>query len=124
MSTSIVMADLGIDLLLPAYLEANASTLHLFCNNYTPVRGMTPSSFTEASGGGYSAITLAAANWTEETGNTPRDIKQASQTFTFTGALTTNTTIYGYYVANSAGGLFFGHNSWTRLLFPRTTVIL
>jgi hypothetical protein len=106
------MADLGIDLLLPAWLEANASTLHLFCNNYTPVRGMTPASFTEAAGGGYAAITLAAANWTEETGDTPRQVQQPSQTFTFTGALTTNTTIYGYYITNSAGTVVL----WAQLL--------
>jgi len=112
MSTSIVMADLGIDLLLPAWLEANDSTLHLFCNNYTPVRGMIPSSFTEASGGGYAAITLAHGSWTEETGDTPRQIQQANQTFTFTGALTTNTTVYGYYVTNAAGAVVL----WAQLL--------
>jgi hypothetical protein len=37
-------------------------------------------------------------DWTEETGNDPRDIILPEQTFTFTGALTGNATVYGYYL--------------------------
>jgi|GEM_PF-2976551 len=36
--------------------------------------------------------------WTEEFANTPPDIIMAEQTFTFSGVLTTNTTIYGWYL--------------------------
>lgn len=100
MSTAIVVADAGIDIMLPAYFAASDVKLKLFCNNYTPVRGMTAGSFTEAAGGGYAAITLTHGNWTEES-NTPRDLIYAQQTFTFTGALTTNPTIYGYYITTS-----------------------
>lgn len=36
--------------------------------------------------------------WTEEFANTPPDIIMAEQTFTFSGVLTTNTTVYGWYL--------------------------
>lgn len=36
--------------------------------------------------------------WTEEYSNTPPDVIMAEQTFTFTGELTTNTTVYGWYL--------------------------
>ena len=42
--------------------------------------------------------------WTEEYGNTPPDIILAEQTFTFSGVLTTNGTIYGWYLVKQSDG--------------------
>ncbi len=41
-------------------------------------------------------VESTACAWTEEYANTPPDIILAEQTFTFTGELTTNTTVYGW----------------------------
>lgn len=42
--------------------------------------------------------------WTEEYANTPPDILLAEQTFTFTGTLTTNGTVYGWYLVTQSDG--------------------
>lgn len=73
--------------------------LKLFCNNYTPTQAMVPGDFTEASGGGYAHKSIdASGDFTKEYANTPPDIILAEQTFTFTGVLTTNLTVYGWYL--------------------------
>lgn len=69
----------------------------LFATNVTPAETDTAGSYTEATGGGYAAKTLTGANWTV-TGGAPTTASYAQQDYTFTGALTTNATIYGYYV--------------------------
>ena len=69
----------------------------LFATNVTPAETDTAVSYTEAAGGGYAAKTLTGANWTV-TGGAPSSAAYAAQTYTFTGALTTNATIYGYFV--------------------------
>ncbi|SNT29202.1 hypothetical protein SAMN06265795_12258 [Noviherbaspirillum humi] len=75
----------------------------LFCNNITPAETDTASTFTEAAGGGYASKTLTGANWTI-TGGNPSTAAYAQQTWTFTGALTTNPTIYGYYATRLTSG--------------------
>lgn len=77
--------------------------LKLFCNNYTPVAGSTAAAFTEASGAGYASKSLTAANWTYA-GTTTQTASYPVQTWTFTGALTTNATIYGYYLVGATSG--------------------
>ena len=73
--------------------------LKLFCNNYTPDQDMEPGDFTEASGGGYAHKSVESADdFTQEYDNTPPDIIMAEQTFTFTGVLTTNQTVYGWFL--------------------------
>ena len=80
--------------------------LKLFCNNFTPGASDTESSFTEAAGGGYASKSLTGSSWTIATdGSGNASGSYAIQTWTFTGALTTNTTIYGYYVVQSSSGL-------------------
>jgi hypothetical protein len=99
------MADTGCTLMLSTFLNATVQQnlkLKLFCNDVTPTRASVPGTFTEASGGGYAALTLTNNSWTPEA-NTPIDFVYAAQTFTFTGALTTNGTVYGYYITNNAG---------------------
>jgi hypothetical protein len=75
----------------------------LFATNVTPAETDTAASYTEAAGGGYAAITMTGASWTV-VGGAPSTAAYAQQTYTFTGVLTTNTTIYGYYVTQATSG--------------------
>jgi hypothetical protein len=84
------------------YLVGKVTTVRdliyrLFVNNITPSETDTAGTYTEAVGGGYASKTLTGANWTV-TGGAPSDAAYAQQTWTFTGPLTTNLTVYGYYV--------------------------
>lgn len=84
------------------YLTGRVTTVRdlvyrLFANNITPAETDTAATYTEAAGGGYAAITLTGANWTITPG-APTQASYAQQTWTFTGPLTTNPTVYGYYV--------------------------
>lgn len=74
--------------------------LRLFTNNITPGETDTAASYTEASGSGYSAITLTGASWTITEG-APSNASYAEQTFTFTGALG---NVYGYYLTRATSG--------------------
>jgi hypothetical protein len=82
---------------------ATAWTLRL----YTAVSpaigsGTVAGHVTEAAGGGYAAKALTAANWTTTAG-TPTASVYPKQTVTFTGALTGNPAIVGYYVTAASG---------------------
>jgi hypothetical protein len=110
---SLVLADIGADAILAAYFNnsfpaANKHlTLKLFATNVAPADTSASASFTEAAGGGYASITLSSGSWTVAAANDPSDAVYAEQTFTFTGALTTNGTIYGYYVVNAENTLIW-----------------
>lgn len=106
---AMVVSDLGCDVFLNTFFVATAvqnTLLKLFVTNVTPDPngGDTVGLYTEAAGGDYAAKTLTrGAGWTITVANDPSDAIYTQQTFTFTGALTTNPTIYGYYVTNAAG---------------------
>lgn len=74
--------------------------LRLFATNVTPAETDTAGSYTEAAGGGYANKTLTGASWTV-TGGAPTTASYAQQDFTFTGTLTTNGTVYGYYMTRA-----------------------
>lgn len=76
----------------------------LFATNITPAETDTAGSYTEAAGGGYASKTLTGASWTV-TGGAPTAAAYAAQTWTFTGALTTNGTVYGYYATRLSSGV-------------------
>jgi len=59
---------------------------------------------TEATGGGYVAIALTAANWVT-TGGSPTSSAYPIQTFTFTGALSGSVAVLGYYITRADGSL-------------------
>jgi len=110
---ALVLADIGADEILKTYFNntrpsgGNNLTLKLFATDVTPADTNTAGSFTEANGGGYSAKTLNNGSWTVNAANDPSDAVYAEQTFTFTGPLTTNGTIYGYYVVDADGTLIW-----------------
>ena len=85
--------------------------LKLYTNNYTPVAGSLAANFTEASGGGYASKNLTAGSWTYA-GSNPTTASYPVQTFTFTGALTTNPTVYGYMIVGATSGKCY----WAELL--------
>lgn len=108
---ALVLADVGADIILNAFFNDSRAagghdlTLKLFATDVTPADTSTAGSFTEASGGGYSSKTLSNGSWTVASANDPSDAVYAEQTFVFTGTLTTNGTIYGYFVVDADGVL-------------------
>lgn len=106
---ALTLADVGADCVLKTYFNntrpagGNNFTLKLFTNNVTPADTDTAATYTEATGGGYAAITLTNGSFTVTVGNDPSDAVYAQQTFTFTGALTGNPAIYGYFVVDADG---------------------
>jgi hypothetical protein len=108
---ALTLADTGATAILESYLNksepsgGNNLTLKLYCNDVTPLDTHTPANFTEATGGGYAAKTLSAASWTVQTTGGIVEGVYADQTFTFTGPLTTNTDVYGYYVVDADNSL-------------------
>lgn len=83
----------------------------LWTNNYTPVignpsGGSVAGDFTEAAGGGYASITLTGASWTAgDDGVDDGLLTYADLVWTFTGALTSNATIYGCFFVQATSGL-------------------
>lgn len=77
--------------------------LRLFTNNVTPGESDTAATYTEASGGGYASKTLTGASWTITPG-APTEAAYAQQSFAFTGPLTGNAQVYGYYLTRVTSG--------------------
>ena len=82
------------------YANRENLVLRLYTNDYTCVEGSTAANFTEASGNGYSSITLTGNSWNAATTGDPTYVDYAQQTFTFTGALG---NVYGYYLTRLTG---------------------
>ena len=100
-------ADTGAAAVLTSYFGATTLTIELFATNVTPSDTSTKASFTAAAGGGYATKTLTGGSWTiGDDGGGIQQAAYAQQTWTFTGALTTNATIYGYYVYNGTTLIF------------------
>ena len=94
------------------FLNKTASqdlVLRLYTSNTTPAEGDTDSTYTEASGSGYSAANLTAASWTV-TGGSPTTAAYPEITFTFTGALG---NVYGYYVTQTSSGILMWAERFT-----------
>ena len=80
-------------------------TLKLYTNNFTIEDNTIASDFTEATGGGYAAKTLANGSWTVSVSGGIAQGIYAQQVFTFSGPMIPNTVAYGYYVVDSDGVL-------------------
>lgn len=108
---ALVLLDVGADEILRTYFNnyrpagGNNLTLRLFVNDVVP--GQSGIAYTEAAGGGYAARTLTCGLWVVNPANDPSDAVYPSQTFLFTGPLSTNPTIYGYYVTNADGTVIY-----------------
>lgn len=104
---TIVVPNEGEVNALEAFLTDENQTLRLFANNITPAETDTTGTYTEAAGGGYAAKTLtgtlSGSTWTVTAG-APSSGAYPEQTWTFTGALTTNPTVYGYYLEGATSG--------------------
>lgn len=73
--------------------------LRLYTNNPAEANdSLTQTGLTEASGAGYSAISINAAAWSISGGTA----SYPQQTFTFTGDL--GADVYGYYFTRASGG--------------------
>ena len=110
---ALVLADVGAGIILNAFFNNSWAaggknlTLKLFVTDVTPAQNSTAGSFTEASGGGYSSKTLSNGSWTVNAAGDPPVASYAQQTWTFTGPLTTNGTVYGYYIVDADGTLLY-----------------
>lgn len=69
----------------------------LFTNNITPAETDVAGSYTVANGAGYADIVMTGASWTITPG-APSEASYPQQEWSFSGALTGNPNIYGYYV--------------------------
>jgi hypothetical protein len=104
---ALVLTDVGADEFLKIVFNNDRATadnhfyLRLFCTDVTPAQ--TGITYVQCSGGGYAAKTLSNGSWTVTVGNDPSDAVYTEQDFTFTGTLTTNGTVYGYYVTDGDG---------------------
>ncbi len=113
-----VLADTGAASIMNAYFNNSPVPanllLRLYCTNVTPnANGTdTPATYTVCTGGGYADQTLTLGSWTQTTPGGLAQVAYANMVFTFTGALTTNGTIYGYYVTNAAATILI----WSELL--------
>ncbi len=88
------------------HTAAEDQVLRLFVNDVPPDQNSVASTFTEASGGGYASKTLVGTSWTIV--NNASDEAEATfavQVFTFTGPLTGNATIFGWYLIQQTSGL-------------------
>lgn len=99
---AIVVPDVGENKCLEHITNKTAPenfVLRLFTSNTTPGESDVAGTYTEASGSGYSAITLTGSSWGAASGGS---IAYAQQTFTFTGALG---NVYGYYYTQATSGV-------------------
>lgn len=97
----------GEQLALKAFLNTTAGQdqkLDLFATNITPAETDVAATYTAAVGGGYVQKTMAGISWAY-TGTSPCEASYAQQTWTFTGPLTTNGTIFGYFVTQTTSGI-------------------
>lgn len=110
---AIMTFDTGCRAILGTYfnnsrpVDANLK-LKLYCNNHTPNSSDTNANFVIAVGGGYADKTLNVGSWVINSNNDPSDAVYANQVFTFTGPLTTNTTIYGWIVNDANNVSIYG----------------
>ncbi len=88
-------------------------TLKLYSNNIVPDENVTANSFIEVTGGGYSSIILAYANWIISENGV---CTYPGYNFRFTGATSGPGTVYGYYIVNPAGVLLWAERFPTGVL--------
>ena len=130
---ALVLADVGADVILKAFFNNSWAaggknlTLKLFTNNITPADTDTASTYIEATGGGYAAITLTNGSWTVTVGNDPSDAVYTTQTFSFTGTIGGSGIVYGYFIVDADGVLVHAEkfsSAFTPLSLPTETKVI
>lgn len=122
-NAAMVVADEGASVILGTILRAVAVQdlkIDLYCTDVTPTAAGTDtvSTYTKCTGGGYAQQTLSrGTNWTIS-GTAPSLATYSELTFTFTGALTTNGTVYGYIVTDAAGTTLMWSEKFGSTLTP------
>lgn len=110
----LVVPNVGEELALKNFLNHTApqnQVLRLYTNNITPAEGDTAATYTEASGGGYSAKNLTGSSWTVTPG-APTEASYARQDFVFTSVPST-ATMYGYFVTQATSGILMWAERFT-----------
>ena len=90
--------------------------LKLFCTDVTLSDTDTSATYTEAVGGGYGAKTLLIENFAATIEAGVAQVVYPQQLFLFTGSLSKNFTIYGYYVVDMDNVLIYSQ----KLILPYT----
>jgi hypothetical protein len=109
---ALVLADSGAVDILTKYFNTtgNNLTVKLYVTPHTPTDTDTYLSYVEAAGGGYTAGTMTAGSHVVSIKNNIAQAQYPVLSFVFTGPLTTNSTIYGYYVVNGSGTLIYAES--------------
>lgn len=111
----IILSDLGAQALLNRSLgifpTIKGFTFHLFVNDVAVTDADTVSAFVEATGGEYAALYAAETSFTTSIVGGIAQMAGPQQFFQFTGALETNTDIYGYYVLDGDGVLIYSQKA-------------
>jgi hypothetical protein len=93
--------------------------LRLYSNVYEPGPASVIASFTEVVGGGYAAEDLLSADWTYGSVS-PVVASQTVKTFGFTGATSSPSVVYGYYVTDVAGATLYWAEALPGTYYPYT----
>lgn len=80
-----------------------AARLKLYTSASTPSKSVGLAAFTEASGGGYAAKTIAEGDWTASLSSGNYQIQLADQTWTATGGSIAN--VAGAYITDASGNV-------------------
>lgn len=118
---ALLVPNVGEVLALKNFLNHTApqnQTLKLYTSNTTPAETDTDSTYTEATGGGYSAIGLTGTSWSVSAG-APSSATYAQQTFTFTSAPSV-TSMYGYFVVQATSGILMWAERFSAGPYPMT----
>jgi hypothetical protein len=99
-----------------------ALTMKLYGNNKTPAHGDSAAAYTEIAGGGYAAKPLTFGNWNIAGGEPSTATYNASQMWTFTGAINAPGTIYGYFVTRDSDGQLMWAERFASAVVPFTPV--
>lgn len=109
----LILADVGAGVILKGYfnrafpIASDSLSLRLYTEDVTIDDTNTASTFIEAVEGGYVAIELLRGAWTIDDSTNPPQAVYAVKTFTFTGPLTGNPIVYGFFVVDADGVLIW-----------------
>lgn len=93
-------------------------TLRLFSNDVTPADTDIRATYTEVTGGGYTAQSLASGSWTTNITANPAIITYTDfVNFIFTGA-TTAPNVYGYFITSNLSGEIVLAQRFTSTVIP------